>query len=227
MPSSGEGDLLMGIDPTDYRIAVSLAEAVLQQASADADNAQHEAARRQRLTDLAVSPEEQQTYVARAASAQAQVQQARARLDQARADLGRTEIRAPVSGWVTNLTARLGDYAAVGQSRISLVDAASFWIDGYFEETALGAIRPGDRATIRLMSHAAPLTGRVESIARGIAVANTQPNQQGLASVNPIFTWVRLAQRIPVRIHIDPPPEGALLAAGMTATVQIEPSSGR
>lgn len=218
-----QGELLMGIDPTNYRIAVALAEAALQQANADADNAQHEALRRQRLTDLAVSPEEQQTYIARAAAAQAHVQQVQARLDQARADLARTEIRSPVNGWVTNLAARLGDYASIGQSRLALVDADSFWVDGYFEETALARIRPGDRATIQLMSRAAPLPGRVDSIARGIAVANAQPNQQGLASVNPIFTWVRLAQRIPVRIHLDPLPEGVVLSAGMTATVQIEP----
>ncbi|MBR0653042.1 HlyD family secretion protein [Roseomonas terrae] len=216
------GDLLIGIDPTDYRIAVSLAEAALQQASANADNAAHEAQRRARLTDLAVSLEEQQSYAAHAASAQALVMEARARLDRARADLDRTEIRAPVDGWVTNLAARLGDYASVGQNRIAVVDAGSFWVDGYFEETALAAIRPGDAATIRLMSHDAPLRGRVDSIARGIAVANAQPNQQGLATVNPIFTWVRLAQRIPVRIHIDAVPEDVVLSAGMTASVEIE-----
>ncbi len=218
-----QGDLIMVIDPTNYRIAVSLAEAALQQATANADNAEHEAQRRQRLTDLAVSPEEQQTYVARAAAAQAQVLEARARLDQARADLARTEIRAPVTGWVTNLAVRLGDYASVGETRIALVDADSFWIDGYFQETSLAAIRTGDQATIRLMSHDAPLRGRVDSIARGIAVPNAQASQQGLATVNPIFTWVRLAQRIPVRIHIDHVPEGVVLSAGMTASVQIDP----
>ena len=217
------GDLLMGIDPTNYRIAVSLAEAALQQAKANADNAVHESARRQRLTDIAVSAEEQQTFATRAASARAEVQQAQANLDQARANIERTEIRAPVDGWVTNLSARLGDYATVGGLRISLVDAASFWIDGYFEETAIASIQAGDAATIKLMSHGEVLRGHVDSIARGIAVANAQPTQQGLAAVNPIFTWVRLAQRIPVRIHIDRVPESTILAAGMTATVQLTP----
>lgn len=220
-----QGELLLGIDPTNYRIAVSLAEAALLQAQANADNAVHESQRRQRLTDIAVSAEEQQTFATRAAMARAQVQQAQANLDQARANLERTEIRAPVDGWVTNLSARLGDYATVGALRISLVDAASFWVDGYFEETALASVREGDAATIKLMSHGEVLRGHVDSIARGIAVANAQPTQQGLATVNPIFTWVRLAQRIPVRIHIDDVPAATVLAAGMTATVQLTPQS--
>jgi len=215
------GELLIGIDPTNYRIAVSLAEAALQQAQANAANAAHESQRRQRLTDIAVSAEEQQTFATRAATAAAQVQQAQANLDQARANLERTEIRAPANGWVTNLSARLGDYASVGALRVSVVDADSFWVDGYFEETAIASIQVGDAAMIKLMGHDEPLRGHVDSIARGIAVANAQPTQQGLAAVNPIFTWVRLAQRIPVRIHIDQVPASTTLSAGMTATVQL------
>lgn len=216
-----QGDLLMVIDPTNYRIAVSLAEAALQQASANAVNATREAQRRQQLTDLAVSPEEQQSFTARAAAAQALVDEARARLEQARADLTRTELRSPVNGWVTNLSARLGDYASVGQIRVSLVDGDSFWVDGYSQETSLSAIRVGDPAVIRLMGHDQLLHGHVDSIARGIAVPNAQPSLQGLATVSPIFTWVRLAQRIPVRIHLDHIPEGMVLSAGMTASVQV------
>jgi multidrug resistance efflux pump len=118
---------------------------------------------------------------------------------------------------------QLGDYANVGTNVISLVDADSFWVDGYFEETSLEPIRVGDPAEVRLMGYRQIARGHVDSIARGINVANAQPNGQGLANVNPIFTWVRLAQRIPVRIHIDEVPEGVVLAAGMTATVQIDP----
>jgi multidrug resistance efflux pump len=123
---------------------------------------------------------------------------------------------------VTNLLAQLGDYANVGQDEISVVDADSFWVDGYFEEPNLAPIRVGDPASIKLMGYTQILRGHVDSIARGINVANAQPNGQGLANVNPIFTWVRLAQRIPVRIRIDQVPEGVVLSAGMTATVQIE-----
>jgi len=218
-----KGDLLMVIDPTNYKIAVSLAEAAVQQAQVNAQNVEREAKRRQELTNLAVTVEEKQTYASNALASEAQYQQAQANLDQARVNLERTQIRSPVNGWVTNLLAQLGDYASIGTNVISLVDADSFWIDGYFEETNLEPIQVGDPASIKLMGYSQIVRGHVGSIARGINVANAQPNGQGLAQVNPIFTWVRLAQRIPVRIHIDQVPEGVALAAGMTATVQIDP----
>ena len=132
-------------------------------------------------------------------------------------NLERTRILSPVDGYVTNLLAQLGDYVNVGANAISLVDANSFWVDGYFEETNLAPIRVGDPAQIKLMGHSQIVRGHVDSIARAINVANAQPNNQGVATVNPIFTWVRLAQRIPVRIHIDEVPPGVVLAAGMTA----------
>ena len=220
-----KGGLLMVIDPTNFKIAVSLAEAAVQQAQANAQNAEREAKRRQELTTLAVTVEEKQTFATTALATQAQYQQAVANLDQARVNLERTQIRSPVNGYVTNLLAQLGDYANVGQNEISLVDADSFWVDGYFEETNLEPIQVGDLASIKLMGYREIVRGHVGSIARGINVANAQPNGQGLAQVNPIFTWVRLAQRIPVRIHIDEVPEGVVLSAGMTATVQIDPQS--
>jgi RND family efflux transporter MFP subunit len=222
-----KGDLLMVIDPTNFKIAVSLAEAAVQQAQFNAQNAEREAKRRQELTTLAVTVEEKQTFETTALATQAQYQQAIANLNQARVNLERTQIRSPVNGWVTNLLAQLGDFANVGQSEISLVDADSFWVDGYFEETNIGSIQQGDPASIKLMGYSQIVRGHVGSIARGISVANAQPNGQGLATVNPIFTWVRLAQRIPVRIHIDQVPEGIVLAAGMTATVQIDAQSQR
>ena len=217
-----KGDLLMTIDPTNFRIAVSLAEAAVQQAEANAQNAEREAERRRHLSTEAVSVEDQQIHEANAVAARAQHQQALANLAQARVNLERTQIRSPVNGWVTNLLARLGDFANVGQSKLSVVDADSFWVDGYFEETNVGKVQVGDPATIKLMGYRQIVRGHVGSIARGINVANAQPNAQGVATVNPIFTWVRLAQRIPVRIEIDQVPEGVVLVAGMTATVQID-----
>jgi RND family efflux transporter MFP subunit len=217
-----KGDLLMVIDPRDFRIAVQLAEAAVQQAEANAQNAAREAKRREEVGG-AVSIEDRQTAETNAVAAQAQLQQAQADLAQARVNLERTQIRSPVNGWVTNLLARLGDYANVGENEISLVDADSFWVDGYFEETNVAPIQVGDPATIKLMGYSQVVRGHVGSIARGINVANAQPNEQGVATVNPIFTWVRLAQRIPVRIEIDQVPEGVTLVAGMTATVQIDP----
>jgi RND family efflux transporter MFP subunit len=216
-----KGDLLMVIDPTDYAIAVDQAEAAVTQARADADNAAREARRRAQLTDLETSEEQKQTYASNAQAAAAVYQQAAAKLARARVDLQRTSIHSPVNGYVTNLLAQPGDYANVGQIKISVVDADSFWVAGYFEETNLRPIQEGDPANIKLMGYSRVIHGHVASIARGINVANAQPDQAGLASVNPIFTWVRLAQRVPVRIHIDQVPNGVRLVQGMTATVEV------
>jgi multidrug resistance efflux pump len=222
-----QGDLLLVIDPTDYRIALNLAGAAVQQAQATAQNAQREAERRRKLSDLAVTLEEQQTFSSNAVAADAQYQQAVARRDQAKVNLERTEIRSPVDGWVTNLLAQRGDYATVGRNVISVVDANSFWVDAYFEETQLASIHEGDAAEIKLMGYSQIVRGDVDSVAHGIKVSNAQPDEQGLAAVNPIFTWVRLAQRVPLRIRIDQVPVGVHLVAGMTATVEIDAGSRR
>jgi RND family efflux transporter MFP subunit len=218
-----KGDLLMVIDPTDYAIAVDLAESAVAQAKANAENAEREAARRAALSNLEASLEEKQTYATTAQATRAAYQQAVANLAQARVNLERTSIRSPVNGYVTNLQVQLGDYARVGDRDISIVNSDSFWVDGYFEETNLGAIHVGDPARIKLLGYSQVLQGHVDSVARGIVVANAEPGASGLANVNPIFTWVRLAQRIPVRIHIDHVPPGVRLSAGMTASVQIDP----
>jgi multidrug resistance efflux pump len=220
-----KGDLLMVIDPTNYEIAVRQAEAAADQANATAKSAQAQSERRRKQTTLSVSEEEQQVFASNAQSANAAYQLALANLDQARANLKRTRILSPVDGYITNLLTQLGDYVNVGDKSISVIKASSFWVDGYFEETNLSTIREGDPATIKLMGYNQIVPGHVDSIARGINVANAQPDPSGLASVNPIFTWVRLAQRVPVRIHIDQVPDGVRLSAGMTATVQIDPQS--
>ena len=219
-----KGDPLMVIDPTNYAITVRQAEAAAEQARAVAQNAQTESERRQKLTNLSISTEQKQTFASNALSTNAAYQQAIANRDQARVNLDRTRILSPVNGYVTNLQAQLGDYVNVGQKSISVVNSDSFWVDGYFEETNLRRIREGDSATIKLMGDS-QIRGHVDSIARGIDVANALPDSSGLASVNPIFTWVRLAQRVPVRIRIDDVPDGVRLVAGMTATVQIDPRS--
>ena len=149
-------------------------------------------------------------------SAEATLAQAKAQLNQAR-----TRILSPVDGYVTNLLAQLGNYVNVGIITISVVNANSFWVDGYFEETNLAPIRVGDPAQIKLMGYSQVLRGHVDSVARAINVSNARPDDQGVATVNPIFTWVRLAQRIPVRIHLDNVPPDVILAAGMTVTVEI------
>ena len=217
-----KGDLLLAIDPTNYKIALQLADAAVTQAQATSDNAQREAERRRKLDDLSISVEQKQVFDANAVVAQAQYQQAVANRDQAKVNLERTQIRSPVNGWVTNLLTQLGDYATVGRNEISIVDSDSFWVDAYFEETQLASMHEGDPVEIKLMSYRQIVRGKLGSVSRGINVSNAQPNQQGLATVNPIFTWVRLAQRVPVHIGIDQVPAGVRLVGGMTATVQVD-----
>lgn len=156
-----------------------------------------------------------------AAVAQAEVEVASAQLN-----LDRTDVRAPVDGYVTNLDIRVGDYASAGAARLALIDSHSYWVYGYFEETKLPGLRIGDPVDIRLMSGGAKLQGHVESIARGITDADNPTGSDLLADVNPTFNWVRLAQRVPVRVRIDADhlPQGTLLAAGMTATLVVHPS---
>ena len=222
-----KGDVLMVIDPADYAIAVSTNEAALKQAAADLQNKTAQTQRRQELTTLSTSTEEKQSYAAQALMSQASLERAQSQLAQARVNLQRTQLRSPVNGWVTNLLTREGDYATVGQRNISLVDADSFWLDGYFEEAALSRIQDGDPARIHLMGYKNAIPGYVDSVARGIQVTNAQPDQAGLAMVNPVFTWVRLAQRVPVRIQLGQLPDGVRLVAGATATVEINVGRSR
>jgi len=202
---------------------MELSQAAVDQAEADFQNKQSQAARRLQLTDLATTPEQKEQYVSTARMAQATIEQQKANLDRAKINLERTEIRSPVNGWVTNLLLQQGDYANTGQTSLSLVNADSYWVDGYFEETTIAPIREGDPARIWLLGYRQVIDGHVDSIARGIVVSNATPGQSGLATVNPIFTWVRLAQRVPVRVRIDHVPPDVRLVAGMTATVEIDP----
>jgi multidrug resistance efflux pump len=219
-----KGDKLFEIDPADYRIALDQARAQEQRDAAALGYARENETRQ---SDLArqgwASTDVFQRTESTLGQGEALLALDRAAIAKAQLNLSRTVIRSPVNGYVTNLLSQLGDYATVGQKTVSVVDVDSFWIDGYFEETGLERIHEGDPATIKLIGYSQVVRGHVSGIARGINIPNAQPDQAGLASVNPIFTWVRLAQRVPVHIHIDQVPAGMLLIAGMTATVQIDP----
>jgi multidrug resistance efflux pump len=216
-----KGDVLYVIEPFDFQIALRAYKASLQQKMADRDVKNLQAERRQRLTDLAVSTEEKQTYQANAVQAAAIVEAAQEQVKQAEINLRRTEVRSPVNGYVTNLLLRVGNYAAQGTSNISIVDTDSFWIDGYFEETKLARLCVGDRAEAKLMGYSAPIIGHIATVTRGVSVSNATAATQGLPNVDPVYTWVRLAQRVPVRIAIDKVPPGVPLVSGLTATVTI------
>ena len=219
-----KGDVLFEIEPADYRIALEQAQAQAQRDGAALDYARANEGRQATLEGEGwVSKNIYQQSASAMHQLEAAVAVDRAAIAKAQLDLSRVVVRSPVNGYVTNLLAQLGDYATVGQKLISLVDADSFWIDAYFEETSLGRILEGDLATVKLMGYSRLVRGHVGGVARGINIPNVQPDPAGLASVNPVFTWVRLAQRVPVRIHIDQVPDGVRLVAGMTATVQIDP----
>jgi multidrug resistance efflux pump len=220
-----KGDVLYQIEPFDFDVALRTSKAVLEERETDSQVKTQEAERRQRLSDLAVTPEEQQVFEGNATQAKAAADAARAQVAQADINLKRTEVRSPVNGYVTNLLLRVGDYAHVGVSNISIVDADSFWVDGYFEETKLGRVCIGDRAEAKLMGYAAPIIGHVTTVGRGVSVSNAATGVQGLPNVDPIYTWVRLAQRVPVSIAIDKVPPGVPLVSGLTATVTIRDAS--
>ncbi|MBO3277714.1 efflux RND transporter periplasmic adaptor subunit [Pseudomonas schmalbachii] len=217
-----KGDLLMQIDPDHYRIAVKQAEALVASRKATLDMRRLNARRRAAMDEQVVSRESLDDASNTAAAAEADYQQAQAALDAARLNLKRTEVRASVDGYVTNLNVHRGDYARVGEAKMAVVDESSYWIYGYFEETKLPHIRIGDPAELQLMS-GERLKGHVESIARAIYDRDNPESRELVADVNPTFNWVRLAQRVPVRIHIDEVPDGVLLAAGITATVIVKP----
>ncbi|NHN89690.1 efflux RND transporter periplasmic adaptor subunit [Acetobacter conturbans] len=220
------GEVLYDIDPFDFQIALATATAVAEQRQADLALKMAQQNRRDRLTDAAASREEKQVYEATAAVARAQYAQALAQLSQAKINLERTHIHSTVSGPVNNLIMRVGDFATAGQPNITVIDQHSYWVDGYFEETKIGSVNIGDPVRIDLMGFHEPLEGHVVSITRGIATSNASSGVQGLPSVDPVYTWVRLAQRIPVRVEIDRIPDTVTIAAGMTATVTIVGSKG-
>ncbi|MGY3496354.1 efflux RND transporter periplasmic adaptor subunit [Bradyrhizobium sp. USDA 4502] len=221
-----KGDILYTVDPFDFEVARITGTATVQQRAADLQVKQLQAERRQRLTDLATTPEEQQIYAGNAIQAKAALDAAQQQLAQAEINLRRTKVVSPVNGYVTNLLMRVGDFARAGTSNISIIDTDSFWIDGYFEETKMARVCIGDHAEAKLMGYAQPIIGHVSTVTRGISASNAVSGAQGLPNVDPVYTWVRLAQRVPVRIAIDRIPPGVPLVSGMTATITVRQEAG-
>jgi multidrug resistance efflux pump len=218
-----KGDLLYKIDPRNFNAAVKRTHAALDAARARLALERASVQRRDTVAPGAVSAEERQIFATNVQVDEADVESAEAALYKAQIDLERCEVRSPVNGYVTNLTVRAGNYANIGQRQMSVIDADSYWITGYFEETRLRHIQVGAAARAALMGYPnLRVAGHVESINRGIADTNTAPNPQGLPQVDPVFTWVRLAQRIPVRIHIDQVSDGVHLAIGETCSIYVE-----
>lgn len=217
------GQLLIVIDRPRRAAALGHAEAAIAEARAQLDQARKEARRDLALGNL-VATEAHEQNVAKTRTLEAALKRACADRDIALLDLQRTEIRATVAGIVTNLDLHPGDYLSVGTQAMALVDIGSLRVEGYFEETKLGRVSVGDRARIRLMGDGSDIAGHVESIAAAIADDQRNDTVNLLPKVSPTFSWVRLAQRIPVRIHIDHVPLGTKLIAGRTATIEIIPA---
>jgi multidrug resistance efflux pump len=215
------GDVLFTIDPARYRLALSSAEAAVAGARSVLDQRTEEQARREHLSSASISEEALNQARSATLAAQAAYDQAVAALGVAKLNLARTEVRSPVNGHVTNLLVDRGDYASAGHAMLAVVDSDSFYVAGYFEETKLRHINKGDKVSIRLMGYDTPLEGHVAGIARAITDRDNVLGSDLIANVNPTFNWVRLAQRIPVRIAIDTIPKGITLSAGMTATVVV------
>ncbi len=220
-----KGDILYQIEPFDFDVTLRTSKALLEQREADLHVKQLQFERRQRLSDLATTPEEQQVFQGKAIQATAAVDAARQQVAQADINLKRTEVRSPVNGYVTNLLLRVGDYAHVGVSNISIIDTDSFWVDGYFEETKLARVCVGDRAEAQLIGYSMPITGHVTTITEALAC----PMRRPALRVFPVLTrstrgyaWRNAS---PVRIAIDKVPPGLPLVSGATATVTIRDDS--
>ncbi|URO01108.1 HlyD family secretion protein [Leclercia adecarboxylata] len=215
------GEVLFQIDDTPYHIAVLNAEAQVAKAQSDLAKANNEANRRRHLSRNYISAEDLDTANINVKAMQASVAVAEATLKQAQWQLTQTVVKAPVDGWVTNLSTRVGDYATTGQPVFALVDSHSFYVVGYFEETKLRHIREGAPAQIVLYSGSQRLQGHVSSIGRAIYDQSVETDSGLVPDVKPNIPWVRLAQRIPVRISFDRLPDDLTLVSGTTCTVSI------
>lgn len=220
------GDVLLVLDQSRYSLALQEAEAAIAAIEAALAQASRENRRNDDLGPL-VTTEQREQGLARVAELRAQLQGARVQRDAAHLNLERTIVRASVNGIASNVEVQPGDYAAVGRPLLALLNTDSLRVEGYFEETKLPRIRIGDRAVMRIMGLPFNIEGTVESIAGGIEDRERGPSSTGLANINPSFSWVRLAQRIPVRIRIDSAPEDVRLIAGRTVTVSIRTSAER
>ncbi|WP_147197347.1 HlyD family secretion protein [Pantoea sp. MBD-2R] len=218
-----QGSKLMTLDDEPFRIAVLNAESGLAKAQSDLLKAQHEARRRQNLPRNVISAEDLDAANLNAKAMEAAEKAAQAELEQAKWNLSQTQIYAPADGWISNLVVRPGNYATSGTPIVALVDSHSFYVMGYFEETKLRHIRAGYKASIRLYSDNRELTGEVESIGRAIYDQSVETDSGLIPDIKPNVPWVRLAQRVPVRIRLTGVPKDLPLVAGTTCSISIQP----
>ncbi|PZP46592.1 MAG: efflux transporter periplasmic adaptor subunit [Azospirillum brasilense] len=217
-----KGDILFRIDPERFALALKQAEAQVLSTRAAMELTIMDLDRYRKLAKTdSVSQQKLQQAESNSKQAEASYQSALVNQSVARLNLNRASVRAPVDGVITNFSLQPGNYATAGGAIGALVDSESFYVSGYFEETKLPRIHKGDPVRVDVMGEANPLFGRVESIAGGIEDRERSDTAGLLANVAPTFSWVRLAQRVPVRITIEELPKGLRLIAGRTATVSV------
>ncbi len=218
-----KGDVLFVIDQERFRLALADAEATLAARHAQYFMLLEQYERRSKLTPgYSVTVETLDNARRQSETAAANYQQAIASRDTAALNLKRTEVRASVNGFITNLNLAPGTYASQGKPVMALIDSDSYRVGAYFEETKIPHIRPGASVEIYLMDGSPALQGTVSGISMGITDQDNKDGPELLSSINPTFTWVRLAQRIPVRVQITHVPPGVVVSAGMTCTVVIK-----
>jgi RND family efflux transporter MFP subunit len=215
------GDVLFRVDRERFTLALQQADAVVAGRRATLDQANADLKRYNALTTDAVSQQKHEQVLATQLQAKAGYDQAVADRAVAQLNLDRSEVRSSVNGTITNMDLRPGSYVMAGKGVMALVDTDTLHVEGYFEETKLARIHAGDKVRIRLMGEPVRLTGRVESIAAGIEDRDRAEGANLLANVNPTFSWVRLAQRVPVRIALDHIPDNVALVAGRSTTVEV------
>ncbi|MCB1731537.1 MAG: HlyD family secretion protein [Halieaceae bacterium] len=219
------GDLLFELDPEPFEIAVSQAEANLKRARISSRASEIEYERLQEIARQdagAVSAKDLNRREASYLQSLSVIDVTSEQLRSARLNLGYTRVRASVDGYVSNINFQIGDQAVANTPILALVDSNSFWVFGYFRESEIGRIKLGDPARVTLMAYPdQPLAGTVESLGWGIAPSDGNTGYNLLPSIKPVFQWIRLAQRIPVRVKLDQLPEGVELRYGLTASVMI------
>ncbi|WP_168787441.1 efflux RND transporter periplasmic adaptor subunit [Paraburkholderia aromaticivorans] len=220
------GQVLFVIDQARYALALQEAKATAGQRDATLAQARREYGRNRNLGEL-VAHETLEESLTKMQQAQASLDEAHVAIGVAQLNLDRTVIVSPVDGYLNDRAPRLGEFVTAGRPVLSVVDTTSFHVDGYFEETKLRHIGLGQKATIELMGETIVLHGHVRSIAAGIEDRDRDQGRNLLPDVNPAFSWVRLAQRIPVSIALDDVPAGFLMIAGRTATVSIDQPDDR
>jgi len=224
-----QGEVLFVIDQARYTLALRNAQAAAQQRRATLDQARREDARNRSLGNLVAAESVEETH-SRVETATAALADAEVAIDTARLNLQRTVVVSPVDGYLNDRAPRVGEYVSAGRAVLSVVDMHSFRVDGYFEETKLHGIDIGQPVDIKVMGEPNVLRGHVQSIVAAIEDRDRQASPNLLPNVNPAFSWVRLAQRIPVRVALDEIPADFRMIAGRTATVSVRgigPSIGR